>query len=67
MDESALGVVTSEAKGVGSVGAGGSGRLVGLTECLAPRCIRAGLGRVFPRCSKLGPSVSRGIVGRSTS
>ena len=32
-----------------------------------PLCIRAGLGRVFPRCSRAGPSVVKGIVGRSTT
>lgn len=31
-----------------------------------PRCMRAGLGLVFPRCCRAGPSVSRAIVGRST-
>ena len=27
---------------------------------------RAGLGRVFPRCCRAGPSVTRGEIGRST-
>lgn len=32
-----------------------------------PLCMRAGLGLVLPRCWRLGPSVTRGMLGRSTN
>ena len=40
---------------------------VGLCGRRLVPCRRAGFGRVFPRCCRAGPSVIRGVVGRSTA
>ncbi len=45
---------------------GGVGLGLAYGRDLFPRCMRAGLGLLFPRCCRDGPSEAKGSLGRST-